>query len=149
MGVSNSDLSSHQSVSVSDQSNQVLVGDAATKHANGTAVQKVIESVGKTAGQVIESGGDIITAPAVWLKSIQQNWLAYMIVIAIILSILTFFYRTVCFHLNCKKNNSFNSSFIELAKVIGNKHGTLQQQLPSSMNSLRSVLSNTPTELTV
>ena len=120
------DSSSHQSVSVSGQSNQVLVGDAAMKHANGTAVQKVIECVGKTASPVIESGGDIITAPAVWLESIQQNWLAGMIVIAIILPILTFFSCTVCFSLHRKKNNSFNSSLIELFQVIGNKDGILQ-----------------------
>ena len=119
------------------------------RHANGTAVQKVMDSVGKTTSQVIQSGGDILTAPAIWLKEIQQNWLSYMIVTAIILSILTFFYCTVCFYLNRKKNNSFNGTLIELAKVIGNKDDIPRQQLPPSMNSLRSVLSNTPAEFKV
>lgn len=114
--------SSHQDIKVSGANSQVIVSELGLRHANGTAVQKVMNSVGKTTSQAIQSGGDILTAPAIWLKEIQQNWLSYMIVTAIILSILTFFYCTVCFYLNRKKNNSFNGTLIELAKVIGNNY---------------------------
>ena len=94
MGIGNRDSSSYQSIDMTRDNNHVLVGDLALSHANGTAVQKVIESIGKTATQVFESGGDIITAPAICLKSIKQNWLTYMIVTASFLSFLTFIYCT-------------------------------------------------------
>ena len=51
-----------------------------------------MNSVGDTASKVIESGGDIATAPVTWLKDMQQNWLMYMIAVAVILSTITFLY---------------------------------------------------------
>ena len=92
MGIGNSNTDVDVKMSGSGSNNHISVSDLPSKHKNGTAVQDVMNTVGKTAGKIIESGGDIITAPAVWLKDIQQNWLSYMIVTAIILSILAFFY---------------------------------------------------------
>jgi len=44
---------------------KINIGDTAIKASTETAAQVVINSVGKTASKVIESGGDVITAPAV------------------------------------------------------------------------------------
>jgi hypothetical protein len=118
---------------------EINIGNTAIKAATDTAVQELIN----TASKVIESGGDIITAPAVWLKDIQQNWITYMVVTAIILSILAFFCYSFCFYFNRKKNSSFNNNLIELAKIINNKGDTLKQPLPLSMLNLPSVSSNT------
>ncbi|CAF3849038.1 unnamed protein product [Rotaria sordida] len=149
MGIGNSNTSVDPVIKGSGSHNQIFVGDSALKVKNGTAVQEVMNTVGKTASKVIESGGDIITAPAVWLKDIQQNWLTYMVLAAIILSILAFFYCSFCFYFNRRKNNSSNNNLIELAKIINNKTGILQQQLPLSMLNLPSVSPNTPAELRV
>ncbi|CAF1657314.1 unnamed protein product, partial [Adineta ricciae] len=55
--------------------------DSAAK-ANNTPVQAVMNSAGKTASKIIESGGDLLTAPVVWLKDMQQNWVMYMVVLS-------------------------------------------------------------------
>jgi len=68
----------------------------------------------------------------------QKNWLAYLIGAAIILSILAFFYCSFCHYFNRKKNNSFNSNLVEIAKVISNKTGTLPQPLPLPTSNLSS-----------
>jgi hypothetical protein len=126
--------------------NQILVGDTALKVQNGTAVRDAIDTAGKTASRVLVSSGDILTAPSAWLSDMQKNWLTYMVVVAIILSILAFFYCSYRFYFNRKINNSSNSNLVELAKVISNKTGILQQQqqLPLSILNLPSVPSNTP-----
>ena len=146
MGIGSSRTSGDPVIKGSGSHNQIVVADSALKLKNGTAVQDRMNSVGKSASKVIESGGNIITAPAVWLKDIQQNCLTYMVLIAIILSILVFFYCSFSFYLNRKKNNSSNSNLIELAKIINNKNGIIQQQLPLSMINLPSVSSRTPAE---
>ena len=101
-----------------------------------------MKSAGKSASKLIEGGADIITAPAVWLKDIQQNWLTYMIVAAVIMLCIAFFYCAVCSYCNRKKNNWSNNNLVELAKVIGNKNGILQQPLSLSAVNLPSVSPN-------
>jgi hypothetical protein len=149
MGIGNSNTNVNPSISGSGSHKTIAIGDSAMKLKNGTAVQHVMNTVGATASKIIESGGDIITAPAVWLKDIQNNWLSYMVVTAIILSILAFFYRAFCFYLNRKKSDLSGNSLIELAKIINNKTGILQQPLPLSVLNLPSVPLNTPTEFRV
>lgn len=143
MGIGNSNTSIESSIEGSGSNNKILIHDLALKLKNGTVVQDVMETAGKTVNKVIESGGDIITAPAVWLKQMQENWLTYMVVAAIILSILLFFYCIFCIHLPQKKINSSSNSLIELAKIINHPNPILQrQQSPSSVPSLPSVSSN-------
>lgn len=143
MGIGNSNTSIETSIEGSGSNNKILLGDLALKLKNSTFVQDVMETAGKTVNKVIESGGDIITAPAVWLKQIQQNWLMYMVVAAIILSILLFFYCLFCIHLPRKKINSSSDSLIELVKIINHPNTILQrQQSPPSVLSLPSVSSN-------
>lgn len=143
MGIGNSNTSIESSIKGSGSNNEILLGDLSLKPKNGTIVQGVMETAGKTVNRVIESGGDIITAPAVWLKDMQQNWLTYMVVAAIILSILLFFYCLFCIHLPQKKNHSSSKSLIELAKIISHPNTNLQrQQSPSSVLSLPSVSAN-------
>ncbi|CAF0869188.1 unnamed protein product [Adineta steineri] len=147
MAIGNPNTEVDATISGSGSNNQISVSDLPSKLKNGTAVQDVMNTVGKTAGKIIESGGDIITAPAVWLKDIQQNWLTYMIVTAIILPILAFFYCSFTFYLNKKRNNMSNNNLLNFAKTISNKNGTMQNQLPLSLINLPSVSSNTPAQL--
>ncbi len=53
---------------------RINICDTAIKASTETVAQEVVTTVGKTANKVIESGGDIVNAPGVWLKDIQQNW---------------------------------------------------------------------------
>lgn len=106
------------------------IGDLALKPLNDTAIQQVIKSTGMAASKVIQSGGDIISAPAVWLKDIQQNWFGYMVLVAIIMISIVFLYCTVCFCVNHKKDNGSNGHLVELAKIISHKAGICQQPLP-------------------
>ncbi|CAF0876899.1 unnamed protein product [Adineta steineri] len=147
MGIGNSNTVVDATMTGSGSNNQISVSNLPSKLKNGTAVQDVMNTVGKTAGKIIESGGDIITAPAVWLKDIQQNWLSYMIVTAIILSILAFFYCSFTFYSNKKRNNMSNKNLLDFANIISNKNGITQNQLPLSLINLPSVRSNTPAEL--
>ncbi|CAF3218232.1 unnamed protein product [Rotaria sp. Silwood2] len=121
---------------------KMLIGDKAIEASTDTAVQTVIKAAGQTAGNVIEGGGTIITAPAIWLKDIQQNWLTYMIVAAIILLCISFLYCSVCSYLNQKKDNGSNNNLLELAKVFSNKNGILQQPLALSATNLPSIPPN-------
>ncbi|CAF0876881.1 unnamed protein product [Adineta steineri] len=147
MGIGNSNTDVDAKISGSGSNNHISVSDLPSKLKNDTAVQDVMNTVGKTAGKIMASGGDIITAPAVWLKDIQQNWLSYMIVTAVILSILAFFYCSFKFYLNKKQSNMSNNNLLDFAKIINNKNGTMQNQLPLSLINLPSVSSNTPAQL--
>lgn len=149
MGNLPSHLTCRTSIKVSGKNNNIFIGDSNWKCPNGTAVQEVVESVGKNVSQIIKSGGDIIAAPAIRSQNMQENWLFYLIGIVFILSILTFFYCMVCFCFKRKKNNSFNNDLIQLAKVISNKNDIRQQQQSRPMNNLRSAVPNTPPELKV
>ncbi|CAF4425167.1 unnamed protein product, partial [Rotaria magnacalcarata] len=67
---------------------KLILGDTALFKAADTPVQTAL----KAAGKAIESGSDLIAAPALWLKDMQKNWLMYMIIAAIILLIIAFLY---------------------------------------------------------
>ena len=95
-------------------------------------VTNTVDKVVATAGKIIESGGDIITAPAAWLKSMQRNWLIYLVLIAIIMVCAVFLYCSICYYVNRHANSSFNNNLIELANVISNKNdGTQNTQKQS------------------
>ena len=128
--IGNSEVLYQQVNKGSASNNQLAIGDAALTRPNDTAVQTVMRTTGNTVNRFIESAGDIITVPAVWLKDIQENWLSYMIVAAIILFSIAFLYCACCSFFNWKKNNGSSNNLLELAKVISNKNGTLQQPLP-------------------
>ncbi|CAF1513590.1 unnamed protein product [Adineta ricciae] len=102
--------------------------DSAAK-ANNTPVQTVMNSASKTASKIIESGGDLLTAPVVWFKDMQQNWIMYMVVLAVILGSIAFLYCAFLFYCNPKKNSTDQSQLIEFAKIIGNKIGATQSPL--------------------
>lgn len=123
---------------------KMLIGDKAIESSTDTAVQTVIRAAGNTAGKVIEGSGTIVTPPAVWLKDIQENWLLYVIMAAIILSIITFFYCTICSYLRRKNNSSH--SLGELVKVISERSGVLNQ-LPLSPFRLPAPVENTSSEI--
>ncbi|CAF1506206.1 unnamed protein product [Adineta ricciae] len=91
----------------------VHIADGALK-ANHTPVQAAMNSAGNAASKIIESGASLITAPVTWFKDMQENWLSYMIVIAIIIG------------------GATQSQLIELTKIIGEKIIPTPQRPPSS-----------------
>ena len=149
MGIGNSNTSIDTVMKGAGSNNQIQLGDSAMRLKNGTVVQHVMETAGKTVNKVIESGGDILNAPAVWVKDMQQNWLTYMVLAAIILSIILFFYCSFCYYFQRKTMNpaSSTSHLIDLAKIISHQTGILQrQESPLSVLSLPSIPSNAPAE---
>ena len=133
--VGNSKTEYEMTISGDAKDVRINVGDGAIA-ASKTQTREVMDTVGKTASKLIESGGDILTAPAVWLKNIQANWSLYIIVVAIILLCIVFLYCTVRYHLNQKKNIWSVNNLTELAQVIGNAGNALQRQIPLPTNNL-------------
>ena len=138
----NSKVESKINVNGDTKNITINIGAAAMQSSTDTAVQTVIKAAGQTAGKVIEGGGTIITAPAIWLKDIQQNWLTYIIVAAVILLCISFLYCSACSYLNQKKDNGSNNNLLKLAKVFSNKNGILQQPLALSAANLPSIPPN-------
>ncbi|CAF1666128.1 unnamed protein product [Adineta ricciae] len=128
--VGNSQSKNTYSMSISGDASDVKfnIMDSAAK-ANNTPVQAVMNSAGKTASKIIESGGDLLTAPVVWLKDMRQNWIMYMVVLAVILGSIAFLYCAFLFYCNRKKNSTDQSQLIQLAKIIGNIIGTSHSPL--------------------
>ena len=104
--------------------NEMKLGDTALAKQNETAVQKAIRSL----GNVIESGSDVLTAPARWLKDMQSNWFGYMVILAIILSTAAFLYCVVRFHLLRRRDDTGTSQLIQLAAILKNADPTLPKQ---------------------
>ena len=92
--------------------------------------KNVYLNMGNEALKPPTSSGDIITALAVWLKSMQENWLSYKVILAVILVSVAFLYCVVCFRFNRKKNNQSQYILLELAKSIHGRRGTSQLPLP-------------------
>ena len=109
--------------------NHIYLGDSAIPKPADTAVQKAFD----TAGKVIESTGDLLTAPGRWLKDMQQNWFGYMIIVAIILSSITFLYWMLRLYCYRSRNKLSKKNFIELATTLAKANGTGQR--PSSLSA--------------
>ncbi|CAF1597388.1 unnamed protein product [Adineta ricciae] len=62
----------------------------------------------------------------------QENWLSYMIVIAIIIGSIAFLYCAFLFYCNRMKSGATQSQLIELTKIIGEKIIPTPQRPPSS-----------------
>ncbi|CAF1275829.1 unnamed protein product [Rotaria sordida] len=143
--VGNSKTQYAMNIQGDDTDIKINIGDTAIKASTDTAAQEVINKVGKTAGKIIESGGDVITAPALWLKDMQKNWLTYMILATIIFVSIVFLYCTVSYYISRKKNHWASTNLVELAKVISNKGAALQPSLALSASNVTSVAANSMT----
>ena len=131
--VGNSDIIYKQDIK-SGSNNNLNLGDSAIAKVKQTPVQRSFDAAAK----VIEGGADILTAPAVWLKDMQQNWLSYMVVAAIILLSIAFLYCVVRSYFARKSNNLSLNNLAQLATIITNKDKVLQGQLhlpPSNSSS--------------
>lgn len=142
----NSELIYQQTNKGSASNNHLLIGDSAVKPLNNTPVQKVMSAAGDTASKIIESSGDFITAPAVWLKDIQKNWLTYIVAVAVILLSIVILYFGVCSYFHRKKGNWFNNNLVELAKKLNNQAGISQHPLPLTVSNLPSILTKNLSE---
>ena len=98
----------------------IYIADGAQK-ANQTPVGAVMNTAGKAASKIIDSGVTIISAPATWIKSIQENWLSYMILAAIIIGLIAFLYCACLCHCNPMTSSATQSQLIELTRTIGSK----------------------------
>ena len=65
--VGNSEVAYEQNVDRHSNNNNIYLGDAAIPKTAEAVVQKAFN----TAGKVIETSGDILSTPAVWLKDMQ------------------------------------------------------------------------------
>jgi len=105
---------------------------------NNTVVNTVTGTFHKafnTVGNVIESGGSILAAPANWIKSIQKNWVLYLALAAIIMVCIVFLYCSVCYYVNRYTTTSFSSNLIELATVINEKkNNALKPNQPQELS---------------
>lgn len=100
--------------------------------ANHTLVQVVMNNVGNVASKIIDNGTAITNASAAWFKDVQQNWLSYMIIGAIIAESIAFLHYTFLFHCNRMKSSATQGQLIELTKTIGSKIIPMLQPLPLS-----------------
>jgi hypothetical protein len=128
--------------------NQVLIGDSALQALNKTPVQQVMNAAGNTASKIIEGTGDFITAPVVWLKDMQKNWLTYMIVVAVILFSSVILYCGICSYIHRKKSKGLGGNIVDLIKTMNNQAGNSQQPLPLSALNLSSIVTKSLSEST-
>ncbi|CAF1185595.1 unnamed protein product [Adineta steineri] len=123
--------------------NNINIGDSALPKMQDTPVQTAF----KSANKIIESGTEIITAPALWLKDMQKNWLSSMVILSVILITITFLYCTIRSYFKRKSNNSNNDNnnnnwsmgnLVKLATVFSNKnpHSQTPFSLPATKPSL-------------
>ncbi|CAF1185624.1 unnamed protein product [Adineta steineri] len=127
----------------------INLGDSALPKIHDTPVQTAF----KSANKIIESGTDIITAPAVWLKDMQKNWLSYMVVLAVMLitvchyifamgSIFSIFPRSVKYSAQISGNNN-NVWFIDTSKF--NITSILDQTIQNATKKFQNiVIANNP-----
>jgi hypothetical protein len=148
MGIGNSKTSVCSNIQGSGSNNQIVMGDAAFQFKPNTSVREVMNTLGKATSKVIESGGDIISAPAVWLKTMQENWITYLVLIAVILGIIAFFYCSCCVCANWKQAYPASNGLVDLAKIINSRNNDLPHPKPFSIN-IPSVETSTSREPTV
>ncbi|CAF1339906.1 unnamed protein product [Rotaria sp. Silwood1] len=100
-------------------------------HIGETVTNKPVEppvlAAFNTASKIISSAGDVITAPAAWLKEMQKNWVIYLVAAAIILLCLVFLYCVLRYYLS-RSNNLATANLIKLAAGIDRKNDILQGQ---------------------
>lgn len=116
--IGSSDVINQQNIEQQSSNNRMIFGDSAIAKPSATVVHKVFD----TAGRLMESGGDLLTAPAVWLKEMQKNRFGYMVVLAIIVGGIAFLYCVFRFKI---RRNGFvlppNRS-VELTTVMSDEN---------------------------
>ncbi|CAF1371211.1 unnamed protein product [Rotaria sordida] len=112
-------------------------------HIGETATNKPVESpvlaAFNTASKIISAAGDVITAPAVWLKEMQKNWVIYLVAAAIILLYLVFLYCVIRYYFS-RSNNLATTNLIKRAAGIDRENDILQGQAVVSPGKLLSAL---------
>lgn len=125
--IGSSEVSNNQHVGENANSNSMNLGDSAIMKPTNTVVHRVFDA----AGQLIESGSDVLSAPAHWLKDIQSNWFGYMIILAIIVGSITFFYCIVRYNLRRKANASLTNNMVQLATILTGTKELTNKSAPS------------------
>lgn len=132
--IGTSDVNYKQNMEDGSSNNNIYIGDSAIPKPKETVVQKAFNA----AGNVIEGGSELLTAPAFWLKDMQKNWFGYMIIVAIILSTITFLYCVIQFYLRRKQTSESKTNLFQLATVLAAKTGNEMKQYPLSLSNLSS-----------
>lgn len=100
-----------------------------------------IHTAMQTASKIISSGGDLITAPAIWLRDMQKNWVVYVVAAAVIMfSILLIYFAIRCYFIRRPNNKGSTTDVIELVKAFG-CNGMSARQLPLVSATVPSVIS--------
>ena len=143
--IGNSERSKYVMTVNNGSNNNINLGDSAIVK----MADKPVKTAMKAASKIVESGADFISAPALWLKGMQENWLTYMILIAIILTTITFLYCVIrsCF---ATKRNAWPINYlIEIATAIVNKNHLAQAQISNSTSTSSSARPTSAADLTV
>ena len=108
--------------------NNINLGDSTISKMS----DKRVNTAFKAAGKIVESGADLISAPVTWLKDMQQNWLVYMILIAIILITTAFLYCAVRSFFSTKRSGCSANSLIEMVTAVANRNQRMQIPISNS-----------------
>ncbi len=106
-----------------------------------------VQTAFQTASKIIENTGDIITAPAMWLKNMQANWHIYLLATVVIFTVIAVLYCAMRFYV--VRSAAKKWSPFEYAKFnntpTSSKANLFQGQLPLSLSpgNLSIVESNT------
>ena len=119
--VGSSDIHYNQNMDDGSSNSRIYIGDSAIPKPKETVVQKALNA----AGNVIEGGGELLTTPVFWLKDMQKNWFGYMVIVAIILSTITFLYCVIRFYLGRNRNRASKANLFQLATVLAQKMESL------------------------
>jgi hypothetical protein len=102
----------HSSLSVRGNNNNVL------QWLNGSDSDLNSEGL-KTANTILRDGSDLLGAPSRWVKDMQQNWFAYILITAIILICILFLYCIIRYHCSRQKKGLLDTSRLtELATIM-------------------------------
>ena len=88
----------------------------------------------KTVNTVLQDGSDLLGTPARWLKDMQQNWLIYMVVIAIILVCVLFLYFIIRCHCLRGRKSSTKTSCIAKLRAIMASNNTIASPPPKLLS---------------
>ena len=132
--IGSSDVINQQNIQQQSSNNRMIFGDSAIAKPSATVVHKVLD----TAGRIVESGGDLLTAPGNWVKEMQKNWFGYMVILAIVVGGITFLYCVFRFKIRRSSNILPTNKLVELATVLS------EEKMPSK-SPIAAIASHIPT----
>ena len=127
--IGNSEVNYLQNLGSNAQNNNMYFGDSSLKKQEPTAVQKAFE----TTGYVIEIGGDFISSWFSWGENVLENFSFYLIMIAVILSLVLSLYILCRCYCHRNSRNLSTKNLTDIFTIMTAKNSADQ---PSSFPAL-------------